>query len=253
MAQACEPATIGITEDELLGGSVRLRQPAAGYRVAIDPILLAAATSARAGEHVLELGSGTGAAALCLARRVGGCRITGLEIDPGLVELANGNARNNGIEAQVAFIAGDVSAPPERIAPRSFDHVIANPPHLTAAATDPSPHASKARSNIEGEADLGIWLAAMLTMVRRKGRITLIHRADRLGDVLACLRGNAGDVVVFPLWPGHGKPAKRVIISARCGVGGPLRLAAGLVLHDADGRFSPEAETILRHQGALAL
>lgn len=254
MTPTSKPAVIETTDDALLGGRVHLRQPASGYRVAIDPVLLAAATPARAGEHVLELGSGAGAASLCLARRVAGCRITGIEIDPGLVGLANANARTNGVAERVDFVAGDISAPPDELAPGEFDHVIANPPQLSAAASDPSPHAGKTRANIEGDdADLRVWLAAMLAMVRRKGRLTLIYRADRLGEVLGGLHGRAGDTVLFPLWPGRDRPAKRVLIGARCGVGGPLRLAAGMVLHGEDGRFTPAAEAILRLGAALDL
>ena len=254
MTYTYEADDIETTDDALLGGRVRLRQPADGYRVAIDPVLLAAATPAGAGEHVLDLGSGAGAASLCLARRVAGCRITGIEIDPGLVGLANANGRTNGVAERVDFLAGDISAPPVELARGGYDHVIANPPHLSAAAADPSPHAGKTRANIEGDdADLRSWLSAMLAMVRRKGRLTLITRADRLDEVLGCLHGRAGDTVLFPLWPGRGRPAKRILIGARRGVNGPLRLAAGMVLHGADGRFTQAAEAILRHGAALDL
>ncbi len=93
----------------------------------------------------------------------------------------------------------------------------------------------------------------MLALVLRKGRLTLIHRADRLDEVLARLDGRAGETVVFPLWPGRGKPAKRVIISARRGVGRPFRLAAGLVLHADGGEFTPQAEAVLRDAAAIDL
>lgn len=241
------------TADALLGGRVRLSQPATGYRVAIDPVLLAAAVPARAGDRVLELGSGAGAAALCLARRVSDCRITGLEIDPEMVALARANGRGSGLAERVDFVAGDVLAPPAEIAAGGFDHVFANPPHLPAAAADASPYPGKAAAVVEGAANLAAWLEAMLALVRRKGRLTLIHRADRLDEVLARLDGRAGETVVFPLWPGRGKPAKRVIISARRGVGRPFRLAAGLVLHADGGQFTPQAEAVLRDAAAIDL
>ncbi|MEL6264223.1 MAG: methyltransferase, partial [Pseudomonadota bacterium] len=61
-----------MTHDRLLGGRVGLTQPRQGYRAATDPVLLAAAVPAAAGETVLELGIGAGAAVLCLAARVPG-------------------------------------------------------------------------------------------------------------------------------------------------------------------------------------
>ncbi len=244
------PAT---TDDALLDGRVALRQPADGYRVAIDPVLLAAAVPARAGDTVLELGSGVGAASLCLARRVADCRLTGLEIDGSAVALANDNAARNFVDDRVVFVAGDLRIPPAWITAGAFDHVIANPPHLTVAAADTPAHAGKTRANIEGAAELSHWLDAMLRLVRPKGRVTLIHRADRLADVLAGLRGRAGAIVVFPLWPGGNQPAKRVIITTRRGVATPLRLSAGLVLHGSDGQYTTAAQSVLRDGGALDL
>ena len=251
MKHTCKPEVIETTDDTLLDGRVLLRQPASGYRVAIDPVLLAAATPAQAGEHVLELGSGAGAAALCLAQRVAGCQIIGIEINPRLVKLSNANAKSNGLSKRVEFLSGDISASPGELAPKRFDHVIANPPQSSAAAAQSSPYVDKTRANIEGRVDLRVWLGVMLAMVRRKGRITLIYRADRLDEVLIGLRGQAGDTVLFPLWPGRNRPAKRILISARRGVNGPLQLNAGMVLHGENGSFTPEAEAILRHGANL--
>ena len=91
-----------------------------------------------------------------------------------------------------------------------------------------------------------------------KNCLTIIHRADRLDEMLSLLRGRAAGIVVFPLWPraGDGETApdaKRIIVQARKGSKAPLRLAAGLTLHGPDGAFTEAAEDILRWTGALAL
>src|ERR1700733_11829988 len=119
----------GVSEDRLLGGRVILRQPIQGFRAAIDPVLLAAAVPASAGQAVLELGAGTGAAALCLARRVEGVRVSGLDQQRDLVRLAAENAVLNGLGRQADFMVGDLLQPPMRLSPGSFDHVMANPPY----------------------------------------------------------------------------------------------------------------------------
>ena len=98
-----------------------------GYRVAIDPILLAAAVPAVAGEVVLELGSGTGAAALCLHHRVAACSIVGVEIDPEMYALARENTLLNHAGDEVTFVQGDVAKLPAQIGRQAFDHVISNP------------------------------------------------------------------------------------------------------------------------------
>lgn len=243
----------GISENSLLDGRVRLRQPLAGYRAAIDPVFLAASVPAESGESLLDLGCGVGAAALCLLARVPGTRVTGIEIQADLAHLAGENGRENGWGGRFLALTGDVARPPPRLAPGSFHHAFCNPPHLAADRARPASHPGRDLANREGTARLVDWVATALAMVRSKGTVTFIHRADRLDDLLAAFSGRAGEIVVFPLWPGAGKPAKRVIVRARKDVATPLRLAAGLILHQPDGSFTPAAEAILRGSKGLEL
>jgi tRNA1(Val) A37 N6-methylase TrmN6 len=247
-----DPREIAVSEDGLLGGAIRLRQSRAGYRAAIDPVFLAAAVPAEAGETVLDAGCGAGAASLCLAKRVPDCRITGIEAQRDLVRLANENATLNGFADRIVIMTGDILRPPPRLEPGSFSHVMANPPYLAEDAGTPPPDAAKAAATLEGAADLAAWLRFALSAVRAKGSVTFIHRADRMEQLLAQLSQRAGEIVVFPLWPGQNKPAKRIIVRARKGVATPTRLTPGLVLHEADGRYTAAAEAILRHGAALA-
>jgi tRNA1(Val) A37 N6-methylase TrmN6 len=241
------------SEDSLLGGRVRIRQPRDGARVAIDPIFLAAAVPVEPGQVVLDIGVGSGAASLCLAARVPECRVVGLEIQPGLALLAGDNIATNGKEERVAVIAGDLLRPPSGLVPGSFDHVMANPPFLESGRASPPPNPAKAAAAIEGEAGLDDWMRFAVKMVRPKGSITFVHRADRLDALLGELAGRVGGVVVFPLWPAAGRDASRVLVRARKQVSAPARLAAGLVLHEADGRFTAAAEAVLRGGEALPL
>jgi tRNA1(Val) A37 N6-methylase TrmN6 len=250
---AAQPGDNGVTDDALLGGRVRLAQPASGYRAAIDPVLLAAAVAARAGERVLDAGAGVGAASLCLAARVAGCRIVGVERDSALVALFERNIAANGFGDRVSALAGDIAEPLPALAPGAFDRVMINPPYLTAEAADAPPDAGRAAAMVEDAVDLAAWLDFGLAMVRRKGTLTVIHRADRLDALLAALYGRAGDVAVLPLWPKAGQAARRVIVAARKGIGGPARLLPGLVLHAPGGAYTAEAEAVLRGGGALDL
>lgn len=247
---ASEPSC---SEDTLLGGRVKLRQPRHGYRAAIDPVLLAAAVPAGHGDTVLDIGCGAGAAALCLAWRVEACRIIGIETQRDIVHLANDNVALNGFFGRFVAVQGDLLHPPPRLEPGSFVHVMANPPFLEGGSASPSPDATKAAANIEGEADLAAWVRFALLMVRPKGSVTFIHRADRMEQLLAHLSGRAGEIVVFPLWAGAEKPAKRIILRARKSVATPTRLTPGLVLHEADGRYTAAAEAVLSGGAALRL
>jgi len=240
------------TEDALLGGRVRLLQPRSGYRAAIDPVLLAAATPAKSGERVLELGSGSGAAALCLAARVPGLSVWGLEQQPDLADLANRSAALNGLDGRLTFVAGDLLRPPGDINKGGFDHVIANPPYRSAEHGHPPPDKARAAANVEGAARLADWLDACVRLVRDRGSVTIIHRADRLGEILTHINGRLGGISVCPLWPGAGKPAKRVIVQGRKGIATPLTLHPGLVLHKDGGEYTDAAQAVLEG-GVLSL
>ncbi|MBF0335001.1 MAG: methyltransferase domain-containing protein, partial [Alphaproteobacteria bacterium] len=180
------------TDDTLLDGRVGLRQPTHGYRAAIDPVFLAAAVSAGAGQRVLDAGCGAGAALLCLCARVPGCVAVGLELQPEMAELARGNLRLNGFETRASIACGDVANPPPGLGAGGFDHVMINPPHLDAAAAQAPPDRAKALAHVEGEADLAAWVAFAARMLRHKGRLTIVHRADRLDSVLAAATKRSG-------------------------------------------------------------
>jgi tRNA1(Val) A37 N6-methylase TrmN6 len=241
------------SEDSLLGGCVRIRQPRNGARAAIDPVFLAAAIPAEPGQLVLDIGSGSGAASLCLAARVPLCRVVGLELQPDLARLAGDNVAAYGMGGRIAVIAGDLLRPPPALAAGSFDHVMANPPLLVRGRAILPSIAAKAAAAIEGEAGLDDWIRFAVRMARPKGSITFVHRADRVDALLGYLASRVGGIVVFPLWPAAGRDASRVLVRARKQIAAPARLAAGLVLHEADGRFTAAAQAVLRHGEALPL
>jgi tRNA1(Val) A37 N6-methylase TrmN6 len=237
----------------LLGGRIRLKQPATGYRVAIDPVFLAASVPAEPHQLILDVGCGSGAAMLCLAARVPHSRVVGLEMQRDLVRLAGDNVILNGLEVRASVMIGDLLHPPPRLSPGAFDHVMANPPFNGRGHAIPAATAEKSVATIEGEADLAAWVRFSLAMVRAKGTVTFIHRADRIDALLGHIAGRAGEVVVFPLWPGQGRAASRILVRVRKQTAAPARLAAGLVLHETDGRLTGDADGVLREGRGLDL
>lgn len=238
----------GLTQDRFLGGDIVAMQPADGFRSGLDAVMVAAAVPAAKGEEVLELGCGAAVASLCLAARVEGCTITGIDSEALLISLAGENARLNSMASRFTFIVGDALSPPPELR-KSYDHVFCNPPfHDGVGQRSPSRARSAA---LYDEGRLSRWLASGLKRVRSKGSFTVIVRSDRLGQVLAELPPRG--VTVFPLWPSKDKPASRIIVQVRKNSRAPLCLLPGLVLHETDGRYTPEAEAVLRNAGSLAL
>jgi tRNA1Val (adenine37-N6)-methyltransferase len=242
-----------LTRDAFLGGRLSLLQPRDGYRAGTDPVLLAAFVPARPGETVLDLGCGAGTAALCLAARVPGLDLHGLELQPAYAGLARRNAADNGITLHVH--EGDLRAMPKELRALAFDHVLSNPPFHTDAT--PSRDAGRAVAHHEAGGGLADWIAAGLRRLRPGGTLALVQRIERLPEALGGLAGRAGAVEVLPLVPRAGRPAGRFLLRARKGSRRPFVLHAPLVLHDgsmhlADGDdYSAAARAVLRDLGAL--
>ena len=234
-----------VTYDRILGGALTLRQPAKGYRAGLDAALLAAACDAEPGERVLEAGCGVGAVLLAAAWRRRDARFFGIERDAAALELARENIRANGLGDRVEVAAGDVGAS-DALAPSRFDATLANPPYFDDPATLRAPHPAKAGAWI-ADGGLAAWITYLLAAIRDGGTLTLIHRADRLADILAALAAKTGSFQVRPVHPFADEPAKRVLVRAVRGGRSPLQLLPPLILHDRSGaKHTREAEAILR-------
>jgi tRNA1(Val) A37 N6-methylase TrmN6 len=234
------------TCDNFLGGRVTIVQPASGYRAAIDPVLLAACCPAKPGEQILDAGCGVGTAALCVIARTG-CRSVGIEVQDHMVVLALKNAGEN----KPAFepVQGSILAPPTVVKQASFDHAICNPPYLREGYGTGIPNPA----DYESEAPLADWVDFCCRRTRDQGSVVFIHRADRLDELLALMSARLGALAVLPLWPSAGSEAKRVIVGGIKGRRTPLRLLPGLVLHQADGAYTDEADAVLRDAQPIQL
>lgn len=240
-----------VTSDAFLGGRLTLLQPARGFRSGSDAVLLAAACDARAGETVLDLGCGVGAAMYCLGQRVPGTVLSGLECDPESAALA----RRNGT-AEV--VEGDVHDMPA-VLRRSFDHVICNPPYFVAGAGRASPDRARDTALREDTEGLAAWVDAATRRAGPKGSVTFIARADRLEELIVRLSPRLGRLIALPIAPRAGQDAHRVIVQGVKGRRAPLRLIAPLVLHEGlshdDDRdsYTAAARAVLRNGKALTL
>lgn len=224
-------------------------QPRQGFRSGIEPVLLAASVPVRPGESVLEGGTGAGATLLCLAARVADLHAVGVERDPKLVSLARRNAAANGWPG-LSFIMADIAALPGTGA---FDHGCANPPYHPAAGTA-SPDAARQAAKRGQAGVFQLWATALAKRLRPRGTLTFILPAAMLP---ACAEAFASagcpPTAMLPLWPKAGRKAKLVLLRGVKGGKAAFRVLPGLVLHDAEGGFTQEAEAIMRHGQALAL
>ncbi|UYV38666.1 methyltransferase [Rhodobacteraceae bacterium D3-12] len=249
------PPTDTVSRDLFLGGKLTLTQPRSGYRAGVDPVLLAASVPARAGQSVLDLGCGAGAAALCLGARVAGLTLTGLELQPQYAALARRNASDNAIPFEV--VEGDITAIPATLKSRQFDHVIINPPYYDRTRGSAAPDPARETALGGGAVTLAQWIEAAAKRLAPKGYLSVIQRAERLPDLVSAASANLGSLQLLPLWPRPGRDSQLVILRARKSGRAEFRLHSGILMHDAPTHesdqesYSPTIRAVLRDGAPL--
>lgn len=234
---------VDFTEDALLRGRIRVRQPARGYRVNVDTLLLAAAVEAPAGARLMEACAGVGAVALAVAKRAENTKIVAIEREANIAALARENVALNAMSACIEIVTGDALAPGANWG--VFEGVFVNPPFADAnEARTPASHRAHAHVS---DYEIDAWIRGLANRLTGGAALTLIHRADKLAEILAALEGRLGGAEIIPIRPTAAAPASRVLVRARKGSRAPLRLLKGLDLHDGTGaKYTPETEAVLR-------
>jgi len=236
------------TRDAFLGGRVFVHQPKTGFRGGTDSVLLAAAIDRESKGHALEFGCGAGAALLTAAWRVQQMKFTGIDLDPAALDLARQGICENVVADRVTCLEGDVAELPETLANR-FDLVFSNPPFFEANRIE-APGPGKQTAYLES-IGLEAWLKAMLTCLRPKGTVLMIHRAAELARILSLLEPRTGEIAVLPVRSFPGADAKRVIVKARKGLRrGGLRLLHGIHLYDRKGGKQSAVMSEIAREGA---
>jgi tRNA1(Val) A37 N6-methylase TrmN6 len=241
--------TQDLTDDAVLGGRLSILQPRVGHRAGHDAILLAAATAATGGNHAVDLGAGVGTAGLALATRVDGVSVTLVDIDSNLVTLARENAARNRLANRVFAVTLDVAAPLRTVgdlATGSADHVLMNPPFNDPSRQHVSPNPRRRVAHCSSREMLVSWIRTAGRILRPGGTVTLIFRADGIGDVLQALGAGFGAIAVRPIYAKPSASAIRILTRAVKSSRAPTSLRPGFLLNGADGRPTAEAEAVLR-------
>lgn len=246
-----------VTLDNFLDGKLRIYQPKVGYRAATDPVLLAAAIPAKSGQTVLELGCGVGTAIMCLSHRVPGLVLHGVELQKAYKNLAIRNVQENNLSIDIT--CADIMDLPSNLREMSFDQVMANPPFYDSGAHTNPQDGGKVTAHMERLTCLNDWIDVGLRRLKPRGYFTIIHRVERLADILASLKERAGDIRVLPIAAREGRASGRVIVRARKASAGPLKLLPPLIMHSGshhenDGdSFTSLANDILREAAPISL
>lgn len=178
----------GETLNDVAGGRLKVFQKARGYRFSLDALLLSHFVSLRPADNILELGTGSGVISLILAGRREDVRITGIDVQQEMVEMAVRSAALNGLGERMEIRLGDVRDIKALFQPRSFDVVVANPPYRKINSGRINPAKEKALARHEILATAGDFIQAAAYVLKSAGRVYLIYPATRMAELFFSMR-----------------------------------------------------------------
>jgi len=223
-----------------------------GHRAGMDAMMLAAAVPADFNGRLVDLGAGSGAAALAVLSRLPCAEATLVESSPLMLEFArktHAHPHNAHMHDRIKIIAADVCLKGQArvqagLVDNSFDFAIMNPP-FNPATDRATPDTEKARAHVMAEGLFSHWLRTAAAIVRPGGGVALIARPPALPDILEATRGRFGGLIITPILPRPERHAIRLIISGKRGSRKPLAIAPPLILHGKQGhKFTPRADAI---------
>ncbi len=240
-----------VTKNNILNGFINLYQPKKGFRVGIDSILLASSVSSY--DNCLELGTGTGIVTLSLAKRFPLSKIIAIEKNKELIKIAKKNIiLNNLKDLNIQMIYDDLKKD-SFLADlnNTFDRVVMNPPYFNKENFLLSLNNNKMDSKYED--GIYLWFSAAYKKLKPKGYLNFIYRSEYLDMIMQYLNKDWGDIRIFPLWAKKGLPSKLIIVQAKKKSKSEVKLLSGLVLHNDDGTYTEDCNSILMNTSNIDL
>ena len=236
----------------ILGGKVKVMQFLRGVKVSSDAVLLSSVIDYAVAckyRDVLDVGCGGGGIFLSLLHRFGWLNVVGVDLQPEMLELAKQSVTLNNVDGKVRLVQDDIFALKSDIKEKLFDIVITNPPYYKGHT---SPDKVKARAHSEQGLDLVEWISVCVKRLRGHGVFAMVHKAERIDDILYALKKNSvGRVEVFPLASHSGEVANRVIVRGVKLSRTPAKIYPPVILHSLDGTYTSKAEALLSEGKSL--
>ena len=211
------------------------------FKLGTDSVLLGDFVNIGGRVRGIDLGCGSGILPLLLLWRSSRLHMTGLEIDPAAADMARENMAENGLAGRCEIVTGDIKDCRLLFASGEFELVVSNPPYFAAGSGGVSPDGRKAAARGELLCSLEDICRAAAYLCRTGGAFCLVHRAERLADVVCALRG-AGFEPKRLRTVSHSaeKEPSLVLIEARRGGAPGLRIMPPLFIRGADGEETAE-------------
>ena len=233
------------TTDTFFNGRIQVKQDRAGYRFSIDAVLLAFHARPRAGDRIIDLGTGCGIIALIMAFRNPGIRVYAVELQDDLVKLAISNVKTNRLQDRIAVLAADMRKIKPNHVEGPVDLVVCNPPFRRPGSGKINPDGQRAVARHEVKANLQDVIGAARRMLKTAGRLVAIYTAERTADILQQMRADGIEPKhIRTIHSQLASDAKLVLVEGLKGGKPGLKIASPLVIYDKKGDYTDEVQAM---------
>lgn len=252
-------ANVKTSQDDFFKGKFAAIQPiGTGHRSGLDALLIAAALPTDAKGVVVDLGSGSGVAgmaAACANEDLTAILVEKNKLMVGLAKQTLELDKNQELAPRLKILEADImlsglARESQGLTTRLADFVIMNPPY-NHEGQRPSPDKNKAEAHVMGVSGLDSWMRTAAAILKPGGTMIMIYRTEKLGEVIASSTGRFGNVSIIPVHSRENEVAKRLIFKMKKGSRGPLKVLPCLIVHDAEGGPTNEANKLLNGEARL--
>lgn len=231
--------------DDLQYKGLQLLQKKDGFCFGVDAVLLSHFAQVTKNDTVIDLGTGTGIIAILLAAKKAPRKVTGLEIQADMAEMALRSVALNGLEGKVDIVCGDIRESVQLFGAASFDAVVTNPPYMSRGGGLLNPADAKAVARHEILCTLEDVITTAARLLRTGGKFSMVHRPQRLADIIYLMRSNAIEPKHLRMvHPSPGKSPNMVLISGTRNGNPELRVQEPLYIYDSQGNYTREIDEI---------
>jgi len=235
------------TTDTLFEGKIRIRQREKGYRFSIDPILIAHYAKIPKRSRILDIGTGSGIIPLILAYLHDDCRISGIEIQKNLAEIANNNIEDNGVGERIKILNMNFSDLGQSDLQGPVDIIITNPPYRKIASGRTNPENEKAMARHEITITLDQLLKKSGSLIKTGGLFYIIYPSQRLAELIHEMKNvNIEPKSVRMVHSFIDQPAKLVMISGKKGAQSGITVEPPIIIYEKEKKYTEEVEKMMR-------
>ncbi len=228
--------------DDLEYQGLKIIQDTQGFCFGIDSILLSDfAKEIKENSKVIDLGTGTGIIATLLCKKTKLQQIIGVEIQKDTAQMAQQSIILNKLENKFKIIQSDIKNIDQILQPESFDAIVTNPPYKKAQTGLTNQNEKQLISRHETTATLEDFIKTAKKMLKDKGDLYLVHRPDRLVDIISLLRQNKIEPKKIKfIHPNTQKEPNLILIKATKNANPFLKVEKPLYIYNNKGEYTDE-------------